>query len=63
LAEARNEYGPPVLSKIPYLSRLFRNTGYGRDAQSLMIMVTPRIIINDEEERIYVGDLNPIPRP
>ena len=63
LSEGRNEFGPPILSKIPYLSRLFRNVGYGREAQSLMIMVTPRIIINEEEEQIFLGNLPPIPRP
>ena len=30
--------------------RLFRNVGIGRDAESLMLMVTPRIIIQEEEE-------------
>src|SRR4029077_12197970 len=55
LVEARNEFGPPILSKIPYLSRLFRNTAYGRETRTLMIMVTPRIIINEEEEEQQVG--------
>jgi len=55
LSEGRNEFGPPVLSKIPYVSRLFRNVGYGREAQSLMMMVTPRIIINREEEERQTG--------
>jgi Flp pilus assembly secretin CpaC len=63
MSEGRNEAGPPILSKIPYLDRLFRNVGWGRDAQSLMIMVTPRIIINEEEEQIFLGNLAPIPRP
>jgi len=63
MSEGRNEFGPPILSKIPYLSRLFKNVSYGRDGQSLMIMVTPRIIINEEEEGIFTGDLRPIPRP
>jgi type II secretory pathway component GspD/PulD (secretin) len=62
LVEARNEFGPPVLSKIPYLSRLFKNVGYGREAQSLMIMVTARIIINEEEEAEFRGDIPRIPR-
>jgi len=62
LSEGRHEHGPPVLGKIPYLSRLFRNVAYGREAQSLMIMVTPRIIINEEEELIHLGDLPPVPR-
>ena len=50
LSEGRNEFGPPVLSKIPYLNRLFKNVGIGRETQHIMIMVTPRIIINAEEE-------------
>ena len=62
LSEGRNEYGPPILGKIPYLSRLFRNTAYGRESQSLMIMVTPRIIINEEEEQVLFGQVQ-IPRP
>ena len=50
LREQRVERGVPLLSKIPYVSRLFRNVAIGRDAQSLMMMVTPRIIIQEEEE-------------
>ncbi len=62
LNEARNEFGPPILSKIPYINRLFRNIGYGREAQSLMLMVTPRIIIQEEERAIFEGEIAPIPR-
>jgi hypothetical protein len=50
LSEGRNEFGPPFLSKIPYLNRLFKNVGIGRETKHIMIMVTPRIIINSEEE-------------
>jgi general secretion pathway protein D len=50
LSEGRDERGVPMISKIPYISRLFRNVGIGRDAESLMLMVTPRIIIQEEEE-------------
>lgn len=49
-AEQRREFGPPVISKIPYINRLFRNSMYGREASSLLMMVTPRIIIPEEEE-------------
>ncbi|MBX9622690.1 MAG: hypothetical protein K2X82_02640, partial [Gemmataceae bacterium] len=52
LSEGRNEFGPPFLSKIPYLNRLFKNVGIGRETSHIMIMVTPRIIINAEEEII-----------
>jgi type II secretory pathway component GspD/PulD (secretin) len=55
LSEGRNEFGPPILSKIPYVNRLFKNVGYGREVESLMIMVTPRIIINEEEEERQTG--------
>jgi type II secretory pathway component GspD/PulD (secretin) len=55
LSEGRNEFGPPVLSKIPYLNRLFKNVGYGREVESLMLMVTPRIIIQEEEEERATG--------
>ena len=55
LSEGRNEFGPPVLSKIPYVSRLFKNVGYGREAQSLLMMITPRIILNREEEFKQTG--------
>ncbi len=50
LAEGRNENAVPMLGKIPYINRLFKNVGIGREAQSLMMMVTPRIIIQEEEE-------------
>ena len=50
LSEGRSEFGVPLLSKVPYINRLFRNVGIGRDTDSLMMMVTPRIIIQEEEE-------------
>ncbi len=55
LAEGRNEFGPPVLSQIPYLNRLFKNVGVGRETRHIMIMVTPRIIIQSEEEFNQTG--------
>src|SRR5262249_4230603 len=55
LSEGRNEFGPPILSKIPCVNRLFKNVGYGRETESLLMMVTPRIIINEEEETRQTG--------
>jgi type II secretory pathway component GspD/PulD (secretin)/tetratricopeptide (TPR) repeat protein len=55
MSEGRNEFGPPILSKLPYINRLFKNVGYGREAESLLMMVTPRIIINAEEEERQTG--------
>ncbi|MDO4583170.1 MAG: general secretion pathway protein GspD [Planctomycetia bacterium] len=50
LSEGRDEMGVPILNKIPFINRLFKNTGIGRDTSSLMMMVTPRIIIQEEED-------------
>ena len=50
LSEDRKESGVPLLNKLPYINRLFQNVGIGRETQSLMMMVTPRIIIQEEEE-------------
>ncbi|MBN1591382.1 MAG: hypothetical protein JW888_17855 [Pirellulales bacterium] len=60
LSEGRNEFGVPILNKIPYINRLFKNVGIGRTTQSLMMTVTPRIIIQEEEEeRIGAGPSGP----
>jgi type II secretory pathway component GspD/PulD (secretin) len=50
LNEQRLEYGVPIFSKMPLIDRLFRNVGIGRTTTSLMLMVTPRIVILEEEE-------------
>jgi general secretion pathway protein D len=55
LNEARNEFGVPILSKVPYINRLFKNVGLGRTTRSIMLMVTPRIIIQEEEEERLLG--------
>lgn len=55
LSEGRVERGVPMLSKVPYINRLFKNIGIGRETESLMMMVTPRIIIQEEEELNQTG--------
>jgi Flp pilus assembly secretin CpaC len=55
LREGRNMAGVPILNKIPYISRLFKNSGVGRETESIMLMVTPRIIIQEEEEELIIG--------
>jgi general secretion pathway protein D len=59
LREGRNERSVPIVSRIPYVNRLFRNVGIGRETQSLMLMVTPRIIIEEEEEEKLLGTIQP----
>jgi hypothetical protein len=51
VCENRTECATPVLSKIPYLNRLFTNVGYERVTERLLVMVTPRIIVSAEEEK------------
>ena len=59
LREERREFGVPILSKTPWINRLFKNIGIGRTTDSLMLMVTPRIIIlEEEEERLGIPAIN-----
>jgi type II secretory pathway component GspD/PulD (secretin) len=60
LGEGRNEFGPPFFSKVPYLNRLVKNVGIGRETTHIMIMVTPRIIINAEEEIVQTEGGGPL---
>lgn len=48
--EARNEFTVPVLSRVPYVGRLFRNVGYLRDTQRLLVLVTPRVIVHEANQ-------------
>lgn len=57
MSEGRTERGVPFLSNIPYVNRLFKNVGIGRETSNLMMMVTPRIIIQEEEEQFQVGNV------
>ena len=56
MTESRDEAGLPFLSNIPYVNRLFKNVGIGRTTTNLMMMVTPRIIIQAEEEAKQIGE-------
>lgn len=54
--EAEVESGVPVLSKIPILSRLFSNRVETKEEQTLMILIKPTILIqNEEEQRQFPG--------
>ena len=55
LSEGRTESGVPFLSNVPYVNRLFKNVGIGHETSHLMMMVTPRIIIQQEIEEDAVG--------
>ena len=43
------------LVSIHHLNRLVKNVGYGRDTENILMMITPRIVINEEEEIIQTG--------
>jgi general secretion pathway protein D len=51
-----------VMGKIPYFNRLFTNAAYDSEPSRVLFMVTPRIIINEETEQIFLGKIPPIPR-
>jgi type II secretory pathway component GspD/PulD (secretin) len=46
----RTESGLPVLSEIPYLGRLFKNMGYTREKECVLMLVTPHIVVAEEQE-------------
>ncbi len=50
-AEIEREAGVPVLSKIPFLKRLFTNRSTAKDEQVLLILVKPTIVIQREQEQ------------
>ncbi len=49
--ETTREQGVPVLSKIPFLKRLFTNRATSQDEQILLILVKPTILIQREQEQ------------
>jgi type II secretory pathway component GspD/PulD (secretin) len=49
--ETEVEAGVPVLSKIPFLKRLFTNRSRAKDEQVLLILVKPTIIISWDIEQ------------
>jgi hypothetical protein len=52
LTEVRTESSTPILSRVPYVNRLFRNQAFGRETTSLIILLTPRIITEPETVHI-----------
>jgi len=51
-AEQDREIGVPILNKVPIINRLFTNRGMVRDAETLLILVSPKIIIHTEMEEL-----------
>jgi hypothetical protein len=42
--QLRCEFGPPIVSQIPYLNRLFKNVGIAEEKRRVLVLVTPRVI-------------------
>jgi len=55
-SEVEVESGVPVLSKIPLLNRLFSNRAMSREERTLLMLVKPSILIQEEnEDKFYPG--------
>jgi len=55
IGESEVEVGVPVLSKIPFLNRLFTNRSYVKDERTLLVLVRPTIVIHKEIENDLFG--------
>jgi general secretion pathway protein D len=56
VSEVEVEVGVPVLSKIPIINRFFTNRVTSKTESTLMILIRPQIIIqNEEEEKNFPG--------
>ncbi len=59
VSEGRNEYGAPVVGKLPLLGRGFRNVGYGRETVTGRVSASVRVIDLREEEYRQTGYRSP----
>ncbi len=57
--EYTTETGVPVLSKIPVLNRFFTNRVDSKEEQTLLVLIKPTVLIqNEEEEKHFPGLLD-----
>ncbi len=57
--EYTTETGVPVLSKIPVLNRFFTNRVESKEEQTLLVLIKPTVLIqNEEEEKHFPGLLD-----
>jgi general secretion pathway protein D len=47
----QDESGVPILSWLPYIGDLFKTVGYHEETADVWIMITPRLIVSQEEVR------------
>jgi hypothetical protein len=53
--ETRVETACPVLSKTPYISRLFKNVRLDHETHNVVLLVTARVIVEEQEEAQQPG--------
>ena len=56
--EFETETGVPILSKIPFINRFFTNRQTSKTEQTLLILIRPEIIIQQENEDILFPGLS-----
>ena len=54
----QTEVGVPVLSKIPFINRFFTNRISSKEERTLLILIRPEIIIQQENEDILFPGLS-----
>jgi hypothetical protein len=52
----------PVLTKVPYITRLFTTTAKKQETECVLFLVTPRIIVDQEVEKPLKAETAPPPR-
>jgi len=57
VTEVEVEAGVPVLSKIPFINRFFTNRVTSKDEETLLILIRPEIIIQQENEDLLFPGL------
>jgi general secretion pathway protein D len=57
ITEIELETGVPVLSKIPFVNRFFTNRVTSKTEQTLLILIRPEIIIQQENEDLLFPGL------
>lgn len=61
-SEIEVESGVPVLSKIPIINRFFSNRSMSREERTLLMLIRPQILIQDEsEDKFFPGLREAIP--
>ncbi len=58
VGEVEVEAGVPMLSHIPILNRAFTNRTAVKDEQTLLILITPNILVQPEQEEKAFPMLN-----